>query len=68
MSIFICSCCENKIDNDFYQLLTVEDKEYCQDCFENKFTCQDCGGFENNEAAREIDGHYCVCSNEENNE
>jgi hypothetical protein len=67
MSIFRCSCCQNQIDSDFYPFFNLKNKDYCQFCFENKFACEDCGGFENKEAAREFDGYYCVCNGEEKN-
>lgn len=65
MSIFICSCCASQIDSNLSPIFEVEKKDYCRVCFENKFACEDCGGFENKEAAREFDGCYCVCNGDE---
>lgn len=71
----ICKCtiCEKQFDSkdEGYLMLkkhnnsgnsyTYEEPPYCEDCFTEKFQCEDCGGFKNKFAMAVYDGEYCEC-------
>ena len=58
----ICKCdkCEKQFDSkDEGYVITQfgrSNQTYCEDCFTEKFQCEDCGGFENKFAMAAYDG------------
>lgn len=60
---FYCDSCREEFEiPNFSGYILPQGKEvYCEDCFTEKFQCEECGGFKNKFAAAVYDGSFCEC-------
>lgn len=59
---FKCDSCEETCEShDGGYIMPQGKDQYCEECFTEKFQCEDCGGFKNKFAMAVYDGGYCEC-------